>query len=124
MKKKFFVAFFAIITLCSSCYYDVEQELYPVLTNTCDTTTTVSYATFIAPLMQNNCNICHAQNVASGDVITDNYDAVKAIALDGTLYGTISHNDNYSAMPKDLDKLNLCDIQKVKLWIEDGALNN
>ncbi|MBC8047174.1 MAG: hypothetical protein H7Y00_10290 [Fimbriimonadaceae bacterium] len=112
----------AIIISFSGCYYDVDEILYG--TSSCDTTIAITYADFIAPLLDDNCNACHSETIASGGVITDNYASVKTIADNGKLYGAISHAPGYVAMPKNGNKLDDCTISQVKKWIDSGVLDN
>jgi hypothetical protein len=110
------------LTMMQSCYYDIEEELYPVAGN-CDTTN-VTYAGTVAPIMANTCNSCHSGNFAQAGVRTDNYTDLKKIADDGRLWGTINHEIAGKEMPQGLPKLNDCTLAKIRKWIDDGALNN
>jgi hypothetical protein len=53
-----------------------------------------------------------------------NYTADKAIALNGKLYGSITHASGYSPMPQGLSKFTDCQIVTVKKWIDEGTQNN
>lgn len=106
----------------TSCYYDNEEELYPQPIE-CDTIN-VTYSQTIAPIMSASCNFCHGESSPSGNVITDNYDDLKTIADDGRLWGCVNHESGYSPMPKDRPKLNDCDLKKIKVWLDNGALND
>lgn len=119
MKKT--IVFFATIILLSSCYYDVEKELYPP--SGCDTTK-VTYTSFIAPLMQNSCTACHSSVGPSAGIILDTYNGVKAAAASGKLYGSMAHTNGYAAMPPSGTQLSTCDLKKVNNWISSGSLNN
>jgi len=106
----------------TSCYYDNEEELYPQSVP-CDTLN-VTYSQTIAPIMSSSCNFCHGETAPSGNVITDNYDDLKNIADDGRLWGSVNHESGYSPMPKDRPQLNDCDLTKIKVWLDNGALND
>lgn len=112
----------AIITgFISSCYYDVESELYGM---NCDTTN-VKYSTTIAGSLTNyGCLGCHAGGNPSGGINLENYDNVKAVANTGKLYGSISHSQGFIPMPDGAAKMNSCDINRIKAWIDAGAPNN
>ncbi|MDX5348653.1 MAG: hypothetical protein LPK19_15560 [Hymenobacteraceae bacterium] len=107
-----------------SCYYDVESELYPP--PACDTTVAVTYQNDVLPIVQNNCYVCHSQanGANNGNVVLEGHSNLSSYALSGKLYGVISHAPGFSAMPKGGNKLPDCDIQKIKKWIDSGALNN
>ncbi|MDX2248048.1 MAG: c-type cytochrome domain-containing protein [Bacteroidia bacterium] len=89
----------------------------------CDTTN-VTYSAMVAPLMSKYCTGCHSGTSASGGISLNSYSGVSAVATNGKLYGTISHQQGFVAMPKGGNKLSECDIVKVKTWIDSGANNN
>lgn len=111
-----------MISGMTGCYYDNEEELYPQPIE-CDTSN-ITYSATIDPIMINSCNDCHGSSSPSGNVITDTYEGVKEIADDGRLWGTVNHEQGYSPMPKGLPKLNDCDLTKISIWLNEGALNN
>jgi hypothetical protein len=112
-----------IILVVSSCYYDNEEDLYQFASNDCDTSN-VTYSKDIAPLTQTWCNSCHSGSAPSGGVNTSNYNGLRSVALSGAFYGSITHSGSYSPMPQNSPKLSVCNIAKVRIWIEEGALNN
>jgi hypothetical protein len=111
-----------ITTTFTSCYYDNTEELYPQPVE-CDTIN-VTYSQTIAPIMNTNCNDCHSGAAPPANVITDNYTDLKTIADDGRLWGSINHESGYSPMPKDRPKMNDCDLKKINIWLDNGALND
>lgn len=111
-----------IITTCTSCYYDNAEDLYPQPAE-CDTTN-VTYSESIAQIMSTNCNICHSGSTPPANVITDTYDDLKLIADDGRLWGSVNHESGYSPMPLDRPRLNDCDLAKIKVWLDNGTLND
>ena len=123
MKKtlKLGIAMFALAFM-QSCYYDNEEELYPD-TPVCDTLN-VTYSGDVAIIMQDNCNACHGSSFPQSGIITDNYNDLKEIADNGKLWGAVNHENGYSPMPQDRPKLNDCDLSKIRIWINNGALND
>ncbi|MDD2963961.1 MAG: cytochrome c [Bacteroidales bacterium] len=115
----------ALSVLTASCYRDNEEELYPQVpgSGNCDLTS-VTYQSTIAPIMASSCNGCHSGAGASAGVVTNTYEGLKTIALNGKLYGSVSHASGYSAMPKNGNKLSACNIEKIKTWVDAGAPNN
>ncbi len=119
----------SIITGClflNSCYYDSEEYLFPELNSGCDTTN-VTYSTTIQPMLQSYCYSCHRNSVASGSgggIKLEDFNDVKIAADNGSLLGSISHNNGYSPMPKGGTKLADCKITQTHVWIENGALND
>jgi cytochrome c5 len=112
---------FAIV-LMAGCYNDNEEDLYPQTTD-CDLSN-VTYTATIAPIMATSCNGCHSTASASGGIVTDTYAGLKAIASNGKLYGVVSHASGFSPMPQGGSKLTQCNIDKIKTWVDAGALNN
>lgn len=125
--KKIFLSLFTILTLLSmsSCYYDVESQLYPAGGTTCDTTA-VTYSTTMRNVLANNaCFTCHSGSAsAGGSIVLDTYDGLKTYAQNGRLLGSINHDPGFVAMPQGGNKLSDCDLKKVKIWITAGTLNN
>lgn len=110
------------MTGLSSCYYDNEEDLYPQPVD-CDTLN-VTYSQTIAPIMSTNCNACHGGSAPNANVKTDTYNDLKIIADDDRLWGVVNHESGYSPMPKDRPKLNDCDLKKIRVWLDNGALND
>jgi hypothetical protein len=109
------------MALLSSCYYDKEEELYGTSCNTGN----VTYSTTITGIINAyNCLSCHNGAVPSGGFSLSGYDNVKAKVTDGRLLGAISHTQGFAAMPQNAPKMSQCDINKVKAWVDAGALNN
>jgi len=106
----------------TGCYYDNEEELYPQAPE-CDTLN-VTYSATIALIMETNCNDCHGGASPNANVRTDTYDGLKIIADDGKLWGAVNHEIGYSPMPKDRPKMNDCDLKKIGIWLDNGALND
>ena len=122
MIKKWF--YIILVVSFYSCYYDNEQDLYPVDPNAeCDTLN-VTYSGTIVPVLQTQCNGCHSGTTPSAGIKTDNYTDVKALVDNGKLMGTIKQQPGYSPMPKGGNQLSGCDIAKFDIWIKQGALNN
>jgi len=107
----------------SSCYYDVEEELYPP--TTCQTTN-MSLQNNIAPILELNCYVCHstAAGVGNGNVILQGYTELINYVNNGKLVGAINHGSGFAPMPQNAPKLSDCNIDKIEQWVADGALNN
>lgn len=106
----------------TGCYYDDVETLYPQVAG-CDTTN-VTYSGTISVIMADNCNSCHSGSAPQAGIKTDNYTDLKTIADNGKLWGAVNHESGYSPMPKDRPKLSDCDLNKIRIWIDGGALNN
>ena len=91
---------------------------------------TVSYAQFVVPLFEQNCNFsgCHGNGSRAGKVSLITYDStaqfVKPYAASkGILFAAILRDDPLRWMPP-AGKLQAAKIEQLRLWIEQGARNN
>ena len=114
------------ITIClilalQSCYYDVEEEIYPSIE--CEVMD-MSYQMDIQPLINSNCYVCHSAAANNGNVTLEGYDRLMDYVTSGQLLGAIRHEPGYSPMPKNGPQLLQCNIEKIESWIADGAPNN
>jgi hypothetical protein len=114
----------------SSCYYDSMEEL-GYLGAVCDTTT-VTYSGDIAPLLDGSCLTCHSAvnaDALGGGNNMEGYDNLINFVTAGdpsgsSFYNSIAWVSGTSFMPKGESQLPECDINTVKAWIDQGALNN
>lgn len=113
----------AFLLMLNGCYYDVEETLYPVDLNPCDTTN-VTYSGTIQPMLQQSCYSCHSDAANLGSVSVEGYDNVLALVNDGRLVGSINYQAGFSPMPSNAPKLSDCNLLKIDTWISHGALNN
>ena len=118
LKKGALIITLLIPLFLSSCYYDNYDDL-AVETGVCDTVS-MTYSADIAPIMKSNCTSCHGGAAPAGNIALENYNDVKASALNGSLLGTMDHASGWSAMPKNQSKLDVCTISKVSAWINQG----
>ncbi len=124
MKKIFFYLCGLLIILIIGCTYNKEEELYPNTAANCDTSN-ISISATINPILQKyDCSFCHSNNTLSGNISLANFTAVKLQVNNGRLFGAINHQPGFSQMPQGANKMNQCDINKVKAWIDAGAPNN
>jgi mono/diheme cytochrome c family protein len=105
----------------ASCYYDNEELLYGE--QEC-TDTSATYSGRVSQILSMNCLQCHSQSAAFGGVVLDGYPNVKTLADNGRLMGAITHSNGFSPMPKNAPMLRACDIEAIRLWIENGSQNN
>ena len=119
MKKLIFL--FGGLLMFSACYYDNNSELHPSagINNVCDTVN-LTYNAHIGPIYSAYCvNGCHslADPSATG-IVLETYDL--AILTDDTdLIAAIEHTGPYP-MPQAGTKLSDCNINQIKLWIQNG----
>lgn len=94
-------------------------------TSSCDTTN-VTYSGSVKPLLDLKCKGCHGTNSPGGGVKLTNYDEAKTVALNGKLLGSVNHDASFIAMPYPAGsaKMPQCEIDVIRIWIENGAPNN
>jgi hypothetical protein len=109
------------MVLFTSCYYDVEEDLYEIPECAVEN---MSYQNDILPIIQNNCYICHDAKNNFGNVTLEGYDGLKNYATNGKLIGVINHASGFPSMPQNANKLLECEIEKIESWVTDGAPNN
>jgi hypothetical protein len=123
MRKLFAVLLLGLSMLLYSCYYDSEDELYG---GGCDTEF-VTYSENIQRILNRNCLNCHGnssyQSLGAG-IDLEGYNDLKVWVDNGKFFSSISHDGNASPMPKAGQKLDDCTLDKIKAWIDEGALNN
>jgi uncharacterized membrane protein len=124
--KNILIIFGFFIFSLQSCYYDNVEELYPEITNGCNTTN-VSFSKDVKKIIDSRCIGCHSTVnyiTIGGGVALEGFENVKTSADNGGLLGSITHDSGYSKMPKGSSKMDDCKIKQIKKWIEDGAKNN
>ncbi len=122
--KKILALSALIIFFCISCYYDNEENLYPEISNACDTTN-VTFSSTITTMMSNSCLSCHSNSTAANfgnNIRLQDYSDVNAQGQ--RVLGTIGHNSGFSPMPKGGAKLNDCLIVQFEVWVNNGSPNN
>ncbi len=89
----------------------------------CDTTV-FTYSGSVRPLIETKCIGCHNPANPGGNIDLSTYNAVKIVALNGKLYGSVAQLPGYSPMPKNSIKLIDCEIRQIQKWIAAGSQNN
>ena len=117
--KKISAAVFGC-ALLSSCYYDVEADLYP---EGCDTPEVVSYEQHVQPIIDLNCAVsgCHSYG-GEGPGFLDSYDGVKAFVDSGDFEFRVFESPDDPMPPSG--ELGECDQELILRWINQGALDN
>ena len=110
-----------LILVLGSCYYDVEEELYPSLE--CQTMD-MSYSVDILPIIDTDCYACHSAVANFGNVTLEGHAELIKYVNDNSLLGVIKHSPGFSPMPKNVAKLLDCEVEKIEAWIAAGALDN
>lgn len=122
MKKMTALMIFLLLVLVWSCSKDKASD--QTGNNSCNTVN-MSYANDIQPIIAGSCTgSCHNTNNPTGNRILTSYSGLVDAIDNGKLVGVISHSAGYPPMPQGGAKLSDCSINKIKAWIEQGALNN
>ncbi|TVR40199.1 MAG: hypothetical protein EA392_04490 [Cryomorphaceae bacterium] len=122
MKPLQAIIFLSLAALLSSCYYDVEEELYPDF-KLCDPEN-VTFSGTIQPLINTKCVSCHGNTNPGAGISLVTHSQIQAQALNGNLLGTMSHSSGFSPMPKNEPRLPQCQLEEVQIWIDNGAPND
>jgi hypothetical protein len=90
---------------------------------TCDTLN-VTYSGTIVPLIQQRCLGCHSGGTPQGGLDFSSWAVVNAVAMDGRLGRSVTHDATGIPMPPSSPIMPTCEVRKFLLWIEAGAPNN
>ena len=113
MKRKgLIVSLLISITWLSSCYKDVEEELYPCVNNS------LSYSIEIEPIINVNCNACHYGAASSSGTQLDTYETLTQVISrpSAEFFCRIKWEAGCSPMPQNSSKLSDCSISKIEQW--------
>jgi cytochrome c5 len=86
-------------------------------------TANVTFSKTIFPIIETTCIGCHRTGSVSGGVNLENYVQIKNYVDNKKLYGAISYQAGYFAMPPS-GKMTDCQIGVIKKWIDAGAKND
>jgi hypothetical protein len=122
MSKRVVLFFLLLSFLILSCKHDVENEVPNG--PSCDLSNVTYSSTITGIISKYSCLSCHSGSAPTGGFSLEGYSNVKAKVTDGRLFGAINHSPGYAPMPDGQPKMDQCDINKVKTWIDAGAPNN
>lgn len=113
-----------IIIGLSACYNRNATDLYPS-SATCDTSV-VTYSGTILPIMNQHCAVsgCHTGPSTGNGLNYAQYSGLEVVAANGQLIPAIEHGNTPDPMPKNLPKLDVCTIDKIVRWVNEGYPNN
>lgn len=118
--------FLIILSLSNGCYYDKADKLYP--DTVCDTTE-VLFSRDVLPILKVNCTDlgCHTSSNPNGSIELQNYTGVQNSVTGNKLMNALNQiypSGSSKNMPPSGSKLNACDLNKIQVWINRGALDN
>lgn len=111
-----------LLLLVFACKHSPDEIAKPVIT-LCDSVN-VSFNRSVNPVFQSKCVSCHNSTTAGGNIDLSKYSDIARVALSGQLMGSIEHKSGFSPMPKNADKLTVCDIAQIRKWIADTTFTN
>ena len=123
-KYRIFLLLVSAIGALGSCYYDNEEDLYQNITQQECSILEARYAMDIVPILETHCIRCHRDGREDGNVNLQGYNKVKNYADNGSLYGSTNHDPAYAPMPTSAVKIPVCEIELIRMWVDNGALNN
>jgi Planctomycete cytochrome C len=91
--------------------------------NICDTIA-VSFKINVWPIMEASCRGCHTRPSGFGGIFISNYTDVKSLVTNGKLGGVIKGKPGSPLMPPPPAELEKCARDQIRIWIDNGALNN
>ncbi len=91
----------------------------------CDTLN-VRFSTTIQPLISTRCQGCHSGNAPSGNIKLTNYTEIVAQVNNQKLWGSINYQAGYKPMPYPAGSAKMpdCQLNQIRIWIQQGAPNN
>lgn len=91
----------------------------------CDTSN-VKFSSSVLPIIESRCKGCHSGSSPQGGIALTNYTQVKATVNNGSLWGSITHDAGFTAMPYPAGNARIpeCDIRKIRIWIDKGSPND
>lgn len=119
MKSKYLILSLCLSAFIMACGGEDEPTPTPV---TCDTED-ITYTNYAKDILDASCATsgCHNNtSFASGFSLEDYDNTVLALAFNRTI-GSINHDSGFSPMPKGASKLDDCTIEKLTVWIDNGA---
>jgi hypothetical protein len=105
----------------SNCTYNNEVDFFKDSTNLCKTDS-MSFQNDVYPVLLNSCVGCHGNFGASAGVNLEGYDNVKKNNI--RMMNAIEYKAGASRMPQGASKLPACTINQLNAWIAQGLKNN
>lgn len=105
------------LCMFTSCTYDKHEDEYGK--RSCDTST-IQYVD-IQNRLETQCYGCHTESAPSGNIVMYDYSSLKTLVNNdkSTLLASIKHT-TASPMPKGGQKWDVCAIEKLEAWINQG----
>lgn len=119
--QSFTSVFYLFIILCSGCTYDNVQTKYT--RSECDLLN-VTWSVDIEPLVNQFCVGCHQGSSPAAGLLLDRYEVVKSSVLQGGFSIRINKPITDPLKMPPNATLDSCAIDKLNMWIANGAPEN
>jgi cytochrome c553 len=119
--KKFILIIAGLFLLFNNCTYNNEVDYFKDITNLCKTDS-MSFQNDVYPVIENSCVGCHGNVGAAAGVNLEGYDNVKKNYV--RMMNAIEYKAGASRMPQGASKLPACTINQLNAWIDQGLKNN
>lgn len=116
MKRRSVFIVFVLVAL-SSCYYDNKEELYQNIPQDCETSG-LTYTNEIAPLIAQNCLVCHSTNGGFFPIL-ETLQQLRSNEVEVTFRVTKPLGDPL-VMPQG-GPMSKCSVDQILAWYADGA---
>ena len=128
MKRPKLLHVVMLILAMSACTFDNEEEVFPPESpgGGCQTAG-MSYLNDVVPILEFHCYSCHGDNsfnTLGSNIHLEGYENLKLYVDNGRFFGSINHEQGFSPMPRNAPRLDQCELDQIKSWIDAGALNN
>lgn len=111
-----------LILIAIACKHSPDEIAKPLdpgdTTKACDSVN-VTFNGSVSSIIQAKCVDCHNSTLTGGNIDLTKYTDIARISVSGQLMGAIEHRSGFSAMPKNGNKLTVCEIAQIRRWIAD-----
>lgn len=125
MSRGFLSTFLIIFLISISCTYDQNPLNTTKVDCNVQNLKSISYSRDVFPIIQSNCLSCHdAVNHFDG-VVIENYQQISESCRLGEMMDVITthYAGSLPRMPKG-GQLKSCEVEVIRLWIQQGLINN
>jgi len=93
-------------------------------TGPCNINTPVTFKNDVVPILDNFCSGCHRTADPQGGFSFSTYNETKKSVNSNRLLGSIQFKNGFVSMPYNSSKMPSCNVDMIRIWIEEGAMDN
>ncbi|MDX5405392.1 MAG: hypothetical protein LPK28_07835 [Bacteroidota bacterium] len=124
MNAKNLLSISLVLAFMGGCYYDNQEDLFSNYPQTNCDTSAVTYTEDISWIMDTYCVSCHGGSAPQSGLDLSSYQGVQTAAQNGKLLDRISRPQGDALLMPPTGKMSDCNIDKVRVWVNKGAINN